>query len=75
MYGPLLRKARLRAGYTLLEIAEALECSESFVLLVEKELRVPAHGRLTELCQFLGIDPAPLEQEIGERLVERWRRT
>ncbi|NZA28656.1 helix-turn-helix transcriptional regulator [Luteimonas sp. SJ-92] len=59
-----LREARLKAGLTQIDVAEALKTTQTFVSKVERGERRIDVIEFADFCHAIGIDPGALLHEV-----------
>lgn len=59
-----LKEARLEAGLTQIDVAEALKATQTFVSKVERGERRIDVIEFADFCHVIGVDPAVLLRKV-----------
>jgi len=67
--GDAIRKRRLDLGLRQIEVAKMIGCNEMSIVNWERGHSAPRINRMANVIRFLGYNPLPTGETIGERLV------
>ncbi len=68
VFGVILRTARRGAGISQEELAELADVDRTYPSLLERGLRTPTLGKVIDIADALGIEPAALVTMTVSRL-------